>query len=57
MIASDDNAVMKDQAFFNLGRIYESNGKMKLMKDAFGRIVSDYPDSMYFELAREKVSG
>ena len=57
MIASDENAVMKDQAFFNLGRIYESLGKMKLMKEAYSRIVSEYPDSMYFELAREKVPG
>lgn len=57
MIASDDNAIMKDQAFFNLGRIYESNGKMKLMKDAYSRIVSEYPESMYFELAKEKVAG
>jgi tetratricopeptide (TPR) repeat protein len=56
-IASDKDALMKDQAFFNLGRIYESLGKVKLMKDAFNRIVSDYPDSMYFELAREKVAG
>ncbi len=56
-IASDKDAVMKDQAFFNLGRIYESLGKVKLMKEAFNRIVSDYPDSMYFELAKEKVAG
>jgi tetratricopeptide (TPR) repeat protein len=57
MIASDDHAVMKDQALFNLGRMYEKNGKTKLMKDAYSRIVSDYPDSMYYELAREKVAG
>jgi len=56
-IALDKDAVMKDQAFFNLGRIYESLGKVKLMKEAFNHIVSDFPDSMYFELAREKVAG
>jgi len=56
-IASDEDAVMKDQAFFNLGRIYESLGKVKLMKAAYNRIVSEYPDSMYFDLAREKVAG
>jgi len=56
-IASDENAVMKDQAFFNIGRLYESLGKVKLMKEAYNHIVSEYPDSMYFDLASEKVAG
>ncbi len=56
MITSDDAAVMKDQALFNLARMYEKLGKPDLEKKAFSRIVSEYPDSMYFDLASEKVA-
>ncbi|MBC2717861.1 MAG: tetratricopeptide repeat protein [Desulfobacteraceae bacterium] len=57
MIASDDAAVMKDQALFNLARMYGKLGKPELEKEAFGRLVSEYPDSMYFGLASEKIAG
>lgn len=57
MVASDDSAMMKDQALFNLGRMYEKLGKTKQEKEAMNRLVSEYPDSMYFDLASEKVAG
>ena len=57
MITSEKSAVMKDQALFNLGRMYDKLGKPKLEKEAFGRLVSEYPDSMFFDLASEKITG
>ncbi len=57
MIASDAAAVMKDQALFNLGRMYGKLQKSELEKAAFSRLVSEYPNSMYFDLANEKVAG
>lgn len=57
MIASDDAAVMKDQALFNLGRMYGKLGKPEQEKEAFSKLVSDYPESMYFDLASEKIAG
>jgi len=57
MIAEDDAAVMKDQALFNLGLVYEKLGKTELQKKAYNRLLSEYPDSMYFDLASEKVLG
>ena len=57
MIVSDESAVMKDQALFNLGRMYEKLGKTEQQTEAYKRIVAEYPDSMYFQLAKEKIAG
>lgn len=56
-IVTDKSAVMKDQALFNLGRIYGKMGKPEKQREAYKRIVSDYPDSMYSRLARGKLAG
>jgi tetratricopeptide (TPR) repeat protein len=57
MIVADDSAVMKDQALFNLGRMYEKLGKTDQQTEMYKRIVAEYPDSMYFQLAKEKIAG
>ena len=57
MITSDAVAASKDQALFNLGRMYGKLGKPEQEKEAFSRLVSEYPESMYFELASEKIAG
>jgi tetratricopeptide (TPR) repeat protein len=57
MIATDKNAPMKDQALFNLAQIYEKLGKTDLQAEAYKRIISEYPDSMYYRLAKEKIAG
>ncbi len=56
-IVTDKSAVMKDQALFNLGRIYGKMGDSEKQREAYDRIVSDYPDSMYYQLVREKLAG
>jgi len=56
-IVNDKSAVMKDQALFNLGRVYGKMGETEKQQAAYGRIVSDYPDSMYYQLAKEKSAG
>ena len=57
MIVSQSGAIMKDEALFNLGRLYAAMGENEKSTAAFKKIVSDYTDSIYIELAREKVSG
>jgi tetratricopeptide (TPR) repeat protein len=57
MIMADAAAVMKDQALFNLGLIYGKQGQTEQAKEAFSKIVSEYPESMYFDLASEKITG
>jgi tetratricopeptide (TPR) repeat protein len=57
MIVSDENAILKDQALFNLGRMYEKLAKTEQQMEAYKRIVSEFPDSIYFKLAKEKIAG
>ncbi len=57
MIADGDFPILKDMAWFNLGRIYGSMGKEEKQQEALKKIVSDYPDSMYFELAKDILAG
>ena len=56
-IASEPESIMIDEALFNLGRIYHTLGNPEKSKESYGKIVSDYPDSIYIELAKEKVAG
>ncbi len=57
MIVDDARGVMKDQALFNLGRMYEKLGKTDQQMEVYKRIVAEYPDSMYFKLVKEKIGG
>jgi len=53
MIASGDDPVMKEDAYFNLGRLYHELGNGPKSKAYFGKIVSDYTGSLYLELVKE----
>jgi tetratricopeptide (TPR) repeat protein len=57
MIVSDNSSLMKDQALFNLAQIYEKQGKADKAKEAYQKIVSEYPNSMYSQLAKDKIAG
>lgn len=56
-IVSDPDAIMKDEALFSLGRIYAKMGNIAKSTGAYKKIVSDFSDSIYLELAKEKISG
>ena len=57
MIVSGPDIVMKDEALFHLGKLYAEMGKTDLSINAFKKILSDYTDSIYIEMIREKVAG
>ena len=57
MILNDPEAAGKDEALFNLVGIYSAMGEAEKSREAIDRIVSDYGDSMYIPLAREKKAG
>ena len=57
MIASGPDSTMKDQAYFNLGRLYTLTGNSEGSINAYKKIVSDYPDSIYIEIAKENLNG
>ena len=56
-IANNPLASIKDEALFNLGMLYAKTGKPDQSQKAYQQIIKDYPDSIYFALAREKVAG
>ncbi len=56
-ITRGENAMMKDEAYFNLGRLYEQTGDKTKSRDAYKKLISDYADSLYIEVAKERVSG
>ncbi|MCK5205444.1 MAG: tetratricopeptide repeat protein [Desulfobacterales bacterium] len=55
-IASTDSNI-RDEALFNLGLLYESLGDRDKSYQAFQQILSNFPNSMYFDIVEEKLSG
>ncbi|ABW68658.1 tetratricopeptide repeat protein [Desulfosudis oleivorans] len=53
-IAATPVSAHKETALFNLARLYEQVGETEKSQKAFAQIVSEYPDSMYADIAREK---
>jgi len=46
----------KDEALFHMGLIYEKKGDSEKSKRSFSRIVNEFPDSIYKEIAKDKIS-
>ncbi len=55
MIMSGPDDANKDETLFNLGRLYAVMGDKDKSIEAFNKIISDYKDSSYLELAKEKM--
>jgi tetratricopeptide (TPR) repeat protein len=55
-LSSSNGSVIRDEALFNLGLLYEKSGDTAGSRKAFQEIVSNYPNSMYFDIAQEKLS-
>ena len=54
MIMSEPDDANKDETLFNLGRLYAVMEDKDKSIEAFNKIISDYKDSSYLELAKEK---
>lgn len=57
MLVSAPDYSMKDEALFNLAQIYAGMGNYEQRLNALKKIVSDYKDSMYLEIAKESIPG
>jgi len=55
-IVENDIPVAKDVALFNLGRLYETLGETEKSQAAYQRLVSEFQDSVYYELVNEKLA-
>ena len=56
MIVTTPDYSIKDEALFNLGELYAAIGDKDKSIDAFQKILSDNPGSMYTEIVKEKVA-
>jgi len=56
-VATAPREFLKDEALYNLGRLYGQLGDAEKSKNAFEKILSDHPDSLYIELVRESTAG
>mgnify|MGYP006295844649 FL=1 len=56
-VVADENAILKDQALFHLGLLLDETGEPEKSADAYNRIVSDHPQSVYAEIAKAKLAG
>ena len=57
MIASSDSQLLKDEALFNLGRVHAALGNAEKSTESYQKLVSEYPDSIYVEMAKERIRG
>jgi len=56
-VASISDSNIRDEALFNLGLLYERLGDRDKSSQAFQQILSNFPNSMYFDIVEEKLSG
>ena len=56
MISADKEKTLKSGALFNLAWLYEAAGEKEKGASMYKQLLSDFPESMYSDLVREKVS-
>jgi predicted negative regulator of RcsB-dependent stress response len=56
MVATDQEYPIKDEALFHLGEIYAVIGDKDKSNNAFKKILSSHPESMYIEIVKEKIA-
>jgi len=47
---------LKNEAWYNLGRLYSREGDIEKSSKAYSKIVSDFKNSIYFDLVKEKLA-
>ncbi len=55
LVAATDSG-NRDEALFVLGMLYEKSGEPDKSHQAFNQILSNYPNSMYFDIVEEKLA-
>lgn len=55
IIADGPDSVLKDAALFNLGKLLGQLGKTEESRQAYQRLIDDFPNSPYTNIAREKL--
>jgi predicted negative regulator of RcsB-dependent stress response len=56
-IVAGGGTVLKDVALFQLAGLYRSAGEIEKSQKAYTRLSTDFPDSIYADIAKEKAAG
>ena len=56
-LLSAPDSIMKGEALYHLGWLYDKLGQTEKSKDAYNKILSDHPDFIYIDLVKEKMAG
>ena len=56
MTAQGPQPDLKNEAWYNLGRLYSREGDIEKSSKAYNKIVSDFTNSIYFDLVKEKLA-
>ena len=54
--ASVSDSLVREEALFNLGWVYQKLGEAAKSRETLQKIVDDYPNSIYFDLVQEELS-
>jgi tetratricopeptide (TPR) repeat protein len=54
-LVHDPNVLMPAEAWFNLGCLYAKLGESEKSRQAFQKILSDYRDSIYYDMVKERL--
>lgn len=57
MLTTSADASFKDLSLYNLAMVYEQMGNKEKSKAMFARITTEFPNSIYIEIAKEKILG
>lgn len=49
--------ILQAEALFNLGVLYEKLGEAQKSKAAYQKILAGYPDSIYFKIVKQRLTG
>ena len=56
-ISSAPNPIMRPEALYHLGRLYDKLGQNEKSKEAYNKILSDHQDYIYIDLVKERIPG
>ena len=56
-LSSTPDTIMRGEALYHLGWLYDKLGQTEKSKEAYNKIVSDHQDFIYIDLVKERMSG
>jgi tetratricopeptide (TPR) repeat protein len=56
-VSSAPESIMRDEALYHLGRLYDKLGENEKSREAYNKILTDHQDFIYIDLVKERMSG